>query len=88
MADVKLWTQQLADQRSRKVTFLSHCLLKENTRYLGVACRGGAIRELVEACLDNGLGIVQIPCPEQQTWWCWTTCPVTNRQQLSRRLNR
>ena len=68
MTDVKLWIRQLADQRSQKVVFLSHCLLNENTRYLGGACRGGAIRELVESCLDSGLGIVQMPCPEQHAW--------------------
>ena len=41
--------------------FLSHCLLNENTRYLGGACRPGAVHEVVQACLDGGLGIVQLP---------------------------
>lgn len=48
--------------------FLSHCILNENTRYLGGACRGGAIREIVEQCLDKDMGIVQMPCPEQIAW--------------------
>ena len=48
--------------------FLSHCLLNEITRYLGGACRPGAVREVVQACLDGGLGIVQMPCPEQHAW--------------------
>ncbi|GMW02075.1 MAG: hypothetical protein AMXMBFR84_32110 [Candidatus Hydrogenedentota bacterium] len=68
MADVRRWTRQLADERGRKVVFLSHCLLNENTRYLGGACRSGAIGELVHTCLENGLGIVQMPCPEQCAW--------------------
>ena len=68
MIDVKLWARQLEDQRSRKVVFLSHCLLNENTRYLGGACRCGAVRELVQSCLDNGFGIVQMPCPEEHAW--------------------
>ncbi len=68
MANVELWTRQLQDQRSRRVVFLSHCLLNENTRYLGGACRCGAIREYVDACLDRGLGIVQMPCPEEHAW--------------------
>lgn len=68
MADMRRWAEQISDRRSRKVVFLSHCLLNENTRYLGGACRAGAIREVVQACLDGGLGIVQMPCPEQHAW--------------------
>jgi hypothetical protein len=26
------------------------------------------VREIVQVCLDNGLGIVQMPCPEQHAW--------------------
>lgn len=48
--------------------FLSHCILNENTRYLGGACRPGAVREIIEPCIDCGLGIVQLPCPEQHAW--------------------
>ena len=68
MTDVALWTRQLEDQRSRKVVFLSHCLLNENTRYLGGACRCGAVREVIQVCIDSGYGIVQMPCPEQHAW--------------------
>jgi hypothetical protein len=45
----------LPDARSGRVVFASHCLLNQNTRYLGGA-----------AC--PGVGIVQMPCPEQRTW--------------------
>jgi uncharacterized protein YbbK (DUF523 family) len=48
--------------------FLSHCLLNENTRYLGGACRPGCVREIVQQCLDRGIGMVQMPCPEQLAW--------------------
>jgi predicted secreted protein len=68
MVHMRRWAEQLNDERSRKVVFLSHCLLNENTRYLGGACRAGAIREVVQACLDGGIGIVQMPCPEQHAW--------------------
>jgi predicted secreted protein len=60
--------QQLRDRRSQQVVFLSHCLLNENTRYLGGACRAGCIPEVVQQCLDRDLGIVQLPCPEQLAW--------------------
>jgi predicted secreted protein len=59
---------RLVDARGRKVVFLSHCLLNENTRYLGGACRPGCVREVVEGCLAADLGIVQMPCPEQRAW--------------------
>jgi len=59
---------RLGDRRSGKLIFLSHCLLNENTRYLGGACRGGCVREVVEECMDHDLGIVQMPCPEQLAW--------------------
>lgn len=60
--------QRLKDRRSKKVVFLSHCILNENTRYLGGACRSGCVREIVEQCLESNWGIVQMPCPEQQGW--------------------
>jgi predicted secreted protein len=56
------------DARGGKVVFLSHCLLNENTRYLGGACRAGCVREVVEGCIAADLGIVQMPCPEQYAW--------------------
>jgi uncharacterized protein YbbK (DUF523 family) len=59
---------QLRDRRGGQVVFLSHCLLDENTRYLGGAARPGCVREIVEACADKGLGIVQLPCPEAHAW--------------------
>ena len=68
MLDLSQWVSQLADKRGRRVIFLSHCLLNENTRYLGGACRAGAVEEIVQPCLDAGLGIVQMRCPEQIAW--------------------
>ena len=60
--------QRLKDRRSTSVIFLSHCILNENTRYLGGACTGGCVREIVEQCLNSDVGIVQMPCPEQHAW--------------------
>jgi hypothetical protein len=60
--------ERLRDRRGRRVVFLAHCLLNENTRYLGGACRPGAVGEVVRACLAADLGIVQLPCPEQRAW--------------------
>jgi predicted secreted protein len=68
MNKVQSLQRSLKDSRSGKVIFLSHCILNENTRYLGGACRAGCIREIVEQCLDKDIGIVQMPCPEQLAW--------------------
>jgi uncharacterized protein YbbK (DUF523 family) len=58
----------LADDRGRRVAFVSHCLLNENTRYLGGAFKAGAVPEVVVGLLEAGVGICQMPCPEQRAW--------------------
>lgn len=68
LENLERWTRQLADSRGKKVIFLSHCLLNENTRYLGGACEAGAVTCVVQECIDQGWGIVQMPCPEEQAW--------------------
>ncbi len=68
MRDITEWSNRIRDHRSGRVIFLAHCLLNENTRYLGGARRGGAIREILDPCLDHGIGVVQLPCPEQHAW--------------------
>jgi uncharacterized protein YbbK (DUF523 family) len=60
--------ERLRDRRGRRVIFLSHCLLDENARYLGGACRAGCVEEILQQCVARGVGIVQIPCPEQRAW--------------------
>jgi len=50
------------------VIFVAHCRLNENTRYLGGARYGGAVREIVKPCLEQDIGVVQLPCPEQHAW--------------------
>jgi predicted secreted protein len=62
------WAERLHDQRGRQVVFLSHCLLNANTRYLGGAGRRGSVAEIVQPCLEQGIGIVQLPCPEEHAW--------------------
>ena len=57
--------EQLAD--ARRVVFLSHCLLNENVRYLG-AWPSGRVSEVVAEYLGRGIGICQLPCPEQRAW--------------------
>jgi hypothetical protein len=59
---------RLTDERQGQVVFVSHCLLNENTRYLGGAFKAGAVPEVVTGLLQAGVGISQMPCPEQRAW--------------------
>ena len=59
---------RLRDERSGRVVFVSHCLLNQNTRYLGGAFRPGAVHEVLDPYLRDGTGICQMPCPEQLAW--------------------
>lgn len=59
---------RLRDDRSERVVFVAHCLLNENVRYLGGACRPGDVRETVDELRRRNLGICQMPCPEQGVW--------------------
>lgn len=60
--------ERLADARGGRVVFVSHCLLNENVRYLGGATRSGPLESLLDRCRIEGLGICQMPCPEQHAW--------------------
>jgi predicted secreted protein len=64
----RLLAERLRDERSRRVAFVSHCLLNENTRYLGGAFRSGGVAEVIGELVDQGIGICQMPCPEQHAW--------------------
>ena len=65
---ITLLQEKLKDKRGKKVIFVSHCLLNENTRYLGGAFRKGGVNELIDYLQEQGIGIVQMKCPEQKAW--------------------
>jgi predicted secreted protein len=48
--------------------FISHCLLNENVRYPGGATCPGAVPDVLERYLHGGIGLCQMPCPEQRAW--------------------
>lgn len=64
----KVLTENLRDERSKQVVFVAHCLLNENTRYLGGAFRKGCVDEVLDEIRGRGIGIVQMKCPEQKAW--------------------
>jgi predicted secreted protein len=59
---------RLADKRSNRVVFVSHCILNENVRYLGGAFRPGGVDEVIDSFQHAEVGIYQMPCPEQRAW--------------------
>ncbi|WP_010250769.1 2-thiouracil desulfurase family protein [Acetivibrio cellulolyticus] len=68
MKKIDMLADTLKDQRSKKVVFVSHCLLNENTRYLGGAFRKGVVTEIIEKLIEEEVGIIQMKCPEQWAW--------------------
>jgi predicted secreted protein len=59
---------KLGDNRSKKVVFVSHCILNENTRYFGGAFRRASMFEVIKKLYEQDIGIVQMKCPEQIAW--------------------
>ena len=53
-----------SDRRSRRVVVLAHCILNQNAKLDRCAHCPGAVTGVVEALLEHGVGMVQMPCPE------------------------
>lgn len=51
-------------ERSKKVIFISHCILNQNTVVYPLARAKGAYKEIIEEIMEHGIGIHQLPCPE------------------------
>jgi predicted secreted protein len=52
------------DKRSKKIIFVAHCILNQNSKLDGCAHFSGAIDPVVQILVDAGIGIIQMPCPE------------------------
>ncbi len=52
------------DKRSKKVIFVAHCVLNQNTKLDQCAHYPGVIREVMEFLISKDVGIIQMPCPE------------------------
>ncbi|MDO6354059.1 hypothetical protein Q3V94_03030 [Caloramator sp. CAR-1] len=50
--------------RSRKIIILSHCMLNANSKVEGLAIYKGAQNSLISFLIEEGYGIIQLPCPE------------------------
>jgi predicted secreted protein len=52
------------DARSKKIIFIAHCMLNQNSVSDGTAEYPGSIQEIIRFIIDSNIGIVQMPCPE------------------------
>jgi len=50
-------------ERSRKVLFVSHCILNQNVKPKGKEVYPGSVEEILNFLSEADVGIVQIPCP-------------------------
>ena len=55
---------KVSDNRSKKIIFLCHCCLNQNAKVRGIASYPGAITPLISMLLEEGIGMIQMPCPE------------------------
>ena len=60
-AGIERLATRLADERSRRVVFVSHCLLNQNVRYLGGAWMPGIAPDAVEQFIREGVASIRCP---------------------------
>ena len=51
-------------ERSKRVAFISHCILNQNTVVYPLARAKGAYMDIIAELMKNDIGIHQLPCPE------------------------
>lgn len=52
-------------KRNRKIVLAAHCILNINSKVYGIATEPAGCGQIVSGLLDNGYGIIQLPCAEQ-----------------------
>jgi len=52
------------DIRSKRVVFVAHCVLNQNSISDGTACYPAMFKEALQVFAQNDVGIAQMPCPE------------------------
>lgn len=61
-------------ERSKRVILLAHCILNQNSRVKDIAKHRGMLMPVVSVLHQQGLGVIQMPCPEftylgPDRWW-------------------
>lgn len=52
------------DGRSKKVVFIAHCLLNQNSISDGTAVYPATFKEIIDYFINADIGVIQMPCPE------------------------
>ncbi len=52
------------DKRSKKIAFVAHCILNQNSISDGTADYPHALTNIVKLLYKHKIGIIQMPCPE------------------------
>lgn len=50
--------------RGKKILVISHCIINQNSVVLPYGREMKAFKEMIEYCLENNIGFIQLPCPE------------------------
>ena len=53
-------------KRSNKIIITAHCILNQNSVIKGWARASGGFPAVINLLLNSGIGIIQLPCPEQR----------------------
>ncbi len=56
------------DRRSKRIVFVSHCMINCNNKFPGFADMPGAYNDFIIPILQAGIGIFQMPCLEVLGW--------------------
>lgn len=59
---------QFSDRRSRRMVYVSRCLLNCNAKFPGCADVPGVYTEIITPIAEAGIGIEQMPCLEIMGW--------------------
>lgn len=51
-------------ERNKRVIFISHCILNQNTVVCPLARAKGAYKNIINEIIEDEIGIHQLPCPE------------------------
>ena len=51
-------------ERSKRIIFVSHCVLNQNSVVYPLARAKGAYKDIIIELINNDIGIHQLPCPE------------------------
>ena len=51
-------------ERSKRIVFISHCILNQNTVVSPLGRAKGSYKDIIETIMEYDIGIHQLPCPE------------------------